>query len=531
MKIVQYLLLACTLCAGQLVFAQEPAYNWGEPATNDFSERQIDKLLALDNGGFVLLRKYTDPTFTNSYWLEYYSTELKLEGNVEVAFQGGVMGDAYFLDEIMVANGVIYAFVSHWNKAAGEHTLMLKELTFSGELNDIATLDVIKAQKMGNRGAFRYALSDDHSKLGLLSEMPFTKKTKEKLRLKSFDLASAKELWTADQELNWDSKRAVNNEVAVDNDGQVYLFKKIWLKPAWQYNLYAAKDGVWEDYTSLALDGKEIIDYQMSFNASNEFVMFATYSTNSSAYEKKLQGSAFYRIDKNLSLASASAGPWFSEMLTYFLGERAGSKPEAHLSNFNIKDVLLREDGKILVLMEQLKEDKEPIVGSSPIQYIYEWNYGAFMALCLDPNSGDLQWWQTFDKSQELKNSSSVDEYGSFVYTLKEDRLYVLWNNTRLSVPSIPAANWTEPDGTKYVKHKAFDEKTMHASFMQVIEPDGFLAYENRKFGLPLFELHDGAVFEMSLTSPFFFTSNGNLVVMASMHNGGKRYRFGIIGL
>ena len=198
-------MLACTLCAGRLVFAQEPAYNWGEPATNDFSERQIDKLLALDNGGFVLLRKYTDPTFTNSYWLEYYSTE--------------------------------------------------------------------------------------------------------------------------------------------------------------------------------------------------------------------------------------------------------------------------------------------------------------------------------------LKNSSSVDEYGSFVYTLKEDRLYVLWNNTRLSVPSIPAANWTEPDGTKYVKHKAFDEKTMHASFMQVIEPDGFLAYENRKFGLPLFELHDGAVFEMSLTSPFFFTSNGNLVVMASMHNGGKRYRFGIVGL
>ena len=218
-------------------------------------------------------------------------------------------------------------------------------------------------------------------------------------------------------------------------------------------------------------------------------------------------------------------------MLTYFLGDRAGAKPDAHLSNFNIKDVLLREDGKFLVLMEQLKEDKDPIVGSSPIQYIYQWNYGAFLALCLDPNTGDLQWWRIFQKTQQLKNSSELDEYGSFVYTLKEDRLYVLWNNTALSVPSIPAANWTEPDGTKYVKHKAFDEKTMHATFMQVIEPDGFLAYENRKFGLPLFELHDGAVFEMSLTSPFFFTSNGHLVVMSSMHNGGKRYRFGIIGL
>jgi hypothetical protein len=67
----------------------------------------------------------------------------------------------------------------------------------------------------------------------------------------------------------------------------------------------------------------------------------------------------------------------------------------------------------------------------------------------------------------------------------------------------------------------------MHATFMQVIEPDGHLAYADRTFGLPLFHLHEGAVFEMSMTTPFFFDLNGDLVVLAMMHNGGKRYRFG----
>ncbi len=532
MNAFKLVLLACTLCASQFSFAQEPTYSWGEPATNNFPERKIDQLLALGDGGFVLLREYVDATFTSTYWLEYYSPDLKLEGNVQVNFNGGVMGDIYMLDEVFVANNIVYAMVSHWNKAAGKHSLMLKEMTFSGDLTDLATLDVITAEKMGNRGTFKYTVSDDQSKLLVLSEMPFVKKTKEQLRMKCFDLSSQKELWSHDQELTWDSDRALHNHPAVDNSGKAYLFKKGWVKPAWNYALYAFDGGSsWKAYDDLNLEGKEVIDFQTLFNGNNEFVVFGTYSTNSSNFEKRLNGSLFFRIDKSLNLAQASSGPWFSEMLTYFLGEKGGAKEDAYLSNFYIKDVLLRQDGKLLVLAEQLKEDKKTIAGSSPIQYTYEWNYGNFLALCLDPNTGDLQWWQTFQKSQELRSSDSVDEYGSFVYTLKEDRLYVLWNNTALSVPSIPAANWTEPDGTKYVKHKAFNEKTMHATFMQVLEPDGFLAYEDRTFGLPLFNLHEGAVFEMSMTTPFAFQLNGNLVVMAAMHNGGKRYRFGIVGL
>ena len=219
-------------------------------------------------------------------------------------------------------------------------------------------------------------------------------------------------------------------------------------------------------------------------------------------------------------------------MVATLSGERiAGDEVKSHVDDLRIKDILHRTDGKLLVLLEQVESKSEMVAGSSPMQFTYEWKYGDALALCLEPATGAPLWWQSVEKHQEVRSSASQDEFGSFVYYLKENRLYVLWNNTDLSIPSIPAANWTEPDGTRYVKHKAFDEKTMHATFLQVIDPDGHLSYGDRTFGLPLFHLHEGAVFEMSMTTPFFFSLNGDLVVLAMMHNGGKRYRFGFIGL
>ena len=49
--------------------AQEPVYRWGPPVTNDHTERRIERLLALGDDGFVLLRTLTDATTVKHYWL------------------------------------------------------------------------------------------------------------------------------------------------------------------------------------------------------------------------------------------------------------------------------------------------------------------------------------------------------------------------------------------------------------------------------------------------------------------------------
>jgi len=520
--------------AGALVAqAHEPVYRWGPPATNDFTERRVERLLDLGDQGFVLLRVSQDATTVKHFWLERFDRTLASVGMREVAFNGGVMGDSYDLDEVLTINGKLYAFVTHWEKAAGKHTLLLHPLDPEGVLAEGQVLDVVMAEKMGNNGRFIRALSPDGSKLLVLTELPFEKGTKERLRMTCYATADRKVIWKHEQTLEWEADKGLHNHVAVDDAGRAYLFKKTWQKPVWRYALYATDGkGSWKAHPANQLEGKELTDHRIAIGADGACFVYALYTTEPSAYVKKVHGSWYAGFAADGSLEVDLAKSWPADMVALFSGDRiANDAAKSHVDDLRIKEILHRDDGKLLLLLEQVESKSSAVAGSSPMQFTYEWNYGDVLALCVEPTTGVPVWWQNLDKRQEVRSSTAQDEFGSFVYALKQDRLYILWNNTDLSVPSIPAANWTEPDGTRYVKHKAFDSNTVHATFMQVIEPDGKLAYADRTFGLPLFHLHEGAVFEMSMTTPFFFDLNGDLVVLAMMHNGGKRYRFGAIAL
>lgn len=532
MRILAITLMTYALSIGHFSSAQqEPTYKWGPPCTNDHIDRRIDQLMSLGESGFVLLKKFTDNTFTTTYWIEEYSPALKLVGTQKVNFVGGVMGDSYDIEDVQAINGKIYAFITHWEKAYGHNSLSVKELALDGTMKDLGDLEQINAQKLGNRGNYELSFSEDGSKLVVLAELPFVKKTNENMRISCFEVSTMKKLWLMEKELDWPSARAYHNEVTVNNAGGIVLFKKIWMKPLWQYAVYTANGGAeLAEYTELGLTGSEIIDHKMLANVDDEIFIYASTSRKPSTLDKIVHGAWFAKFDKDLALKTTSQADWSIDLLTQVLSERE-AKPGAYLNNFNLKDVIFRQDGKLVVLLEQMKRTKDGIPGTQPVKYSYQWGYGGLLALCLNPESGDILWSQAFEKKQSVKNNDTWDDYGSFVYFMKDNRLSILWNNTPLSAPSIPPKSWTEPDGTKYVKHKAFGDKTMHATFLRVIEPDGTLAYANRKFGLPLLHLHDGAVFEMSLNTPFFFELNGELVVMSNMHNGGKRYRFGFIGL
>jgi len=530
---VRQFCFAAALAVGFGVDAQEPVYRWGPPATNDFAERHIEQLLDLGDQGFMLLRVSEDATTVRHFWLERYDKALQLVGTKEVAFNNGVMGDSFFLDDVVVMNGALYAFISHWEKAGGKHTLMLHELGFDGVLQEGKQLDLVTAEKMGNRGTYKWSFSPDGKKLLLLTELPFVKDTMEKLRMTCYEIPALTKLWSHEQTLEIDANKALHNDVAVDNLGHAYLYKKIWEKPVWTYVLYATDGkGSWKAHKPKGLEGKQIEDHRLAVGPDGGCFIYALYTTEPSSVNKTVHGSWFARFASDGTVNVDRVEDLPRDLVATLSGERiADNAAKSFVDDLRIKDILYRMDGNALMLLEQIKSSSQMVAGSSPMQFTYEWVYGDAVAVCLDPETGVRTWWQSVEKKQELRNSRSQDEYGSFVYFLKADRLYVLWNNTDLSVPSIPAANWTEPDGTRYVKHKAFDSNTVHATFMQVIEPDGRLAYADRTFGLPLFHLHEGATFEMSMTTPFFFDLNGDLVILAMMHNGGKRYRFGFIGL
>lgn len=525
--------LAAALVAATSLNAQEPTYRWAEDATNDHPERRIERLLDLGDRGFVLLRTTEDATTVRHYWLEQFDKDLRSQGMREVAFSNGVMGDAYFLDEVLAVKGRLFAVVSHWNKTKGEHRLLLQPLAFDGVLGEAKELASITAEKMGNRGNYRWSVSPDGSKFLVLAEQPFVKGAKESLQLKCFNLADLAVQWQHTQELEWPADKAPDNKVVVDDRGRAYILKRTWQKPVWEYALYSMDGaGPWKAHRSAGLAGKQLEDHRLDIGPGGQAYVLALFTKEPSNYNKKIHGSWYARFATDGSVAVDRVEGLPAGLVAQLSGERRAEKgDDAYVDDLTIKDVLFRTDGDLLVLFEVMRASSKMIAGSSPIQFTYEWVYGDAVPMRMSTATGDPVWWQVLPKRQETRSNVPQDEFGSFVYHLKNDRLYVLWNNTALSVPSIPPANWTEPDGTRYVKHKAFDPKTVHATFMHVVEPDGRSAYADRTYGLPLFHLHEGAIFEMSMTTPFFFDLNGDLAVLAVMHNGGKRYRFGFIGL
>ena len=530
LKSIKLLLVGILISTSSL--AQEPSYSWAEPNTNDYPARNINKLLSLGDEGFLILRIDKTQIYRPVYWLETYNKELKLVDTRKLEFEGEVIKEAFYLDEIKVVNDKIYAFITKWSKSAQKRTQVIRQLSLDGKMDEGVELDFISAEKMRKSGSFKTAFSDDGSKLLVLSEFPFQKKAMEKIRLTCYSFPAMRPLWTKEKTLNYASKRSVNHDLAVDNSGNGYVFKTFIDKMKYNYALYACNDKEgFAEPKPLQLEGKAINDYRMMFDTKNQFFMYATFAKSSSKKERAINGSVFIKYN-GLKQVTFQKKLWDKSLVAKVEGKSRSEKGDkSYLGYVYIKDILFRKDGKMLVLMEQLNHNNKAIAGSSPIQYTHEWHYDDFIVQCIDADKGELVWWHSFKKAQDFITSQDVEQYGSYVYHLKNDRLFVLWNNEQLTGASIPPHNWTEPDGTRYVKHRAFNEKTVHGTFMRVIEPDGTDAYSNKKFGLPLFNMHKGTVFEMSLNTAFSFDIDGNLVIMATMHNGGKRFRFGLIGL
>lgn len=529
MKIKSLKLLLIGLFVSTLSLAQEPSYKWAEPNTNDYPARNINKLLSIGDEGFVLLRIDKTQIYRPVYFLERFNTELKKVDTRKVEFDGGVMKEAFYLDEIQVVNDKIYALLTKWSKSDQKRTQVIRQLSLDGIMDEGVELDYISAEKMRKSGSFKTAFSDDGSKLLVLSEFPFQKKALDKIKLTCYSFPAMRPLWSEEKVLDFPSKRASNHEIAVSNAGEAFVFKTYVEKFKYTYTIYtcSGKEGFAEPNT-LKMEGKVLRDKKMMFDIKNNFFLYSTYTNKASKY---INGSLFVKYN-GVRQTAFERKIWDKALVTKIEGERRAEKGEdSYLSYVYIKDILFRKDGKMLVLMEQLNHTNKAVAGTSPIQYTHEWHYKDFIVQCLDADNGNLVWWQSFDKTQDFITSKDVEHYGSYVYHLKNDRLFVLWNNQKLTGAAIPAHNWTEPDGTRYVKHRAFNDKTVHGTFMRVIEPDGTEAFNNKKFGLPLFNMHKGAVFEMSLNTDFSFDIDGNLVIMATMHNGGKRFRFGFIGL
>ena len=518
-----------------ITFGQEPLITWGKPLTNENVEAKIKRIIRSDESGFYALRE-TNSFLNKKCWIEKFDVSFNQVFSKEFDVNEGVMGKSLTYRFMLPSKENFLLFYDSWDKSQMKASLMVRKINLDGELEkDQVELEMMTAQKQMNSGNYSAVTSPDKTKLLVLSEFPYEKGTMEKVRLSVFDALTLKKIWSKDITLNYESKRTLNNEILVDNNGNAFLLKLIdGEKQRFEHVLFTLNSAnqTWKSNT-IFQDERLFTSHLFKMDAEGNVVIAGFYSTKN---ERKLEGTYYVRCEKDLVAAATVYEPFGVSFLSQHMSAKKAAEPNAHIGEQQIKDLVFLSDGAGILITENAYSSTTsyPSAAAAPAKPItkYNYHYEAGLFFCLEKN-GKKRWANTIQKSQsELELDENQNQFGSFVYGLVNDRLFLLWNNTRLTPNTIPAQSWTEKDGKEYYKNQEFGEKTHHPTFMYVLEPNGKITYEEKKFGLPLFSMHKNAIFRMSMYPGVFQTVEDGILLMSEMNsNEGKRYKFGKINL
>lgn len=99
---------------------------------------------------------------------------------------------------------------------------------FDKETNSVSNAKIIASyaiESYSKSGQIEVSYSENKNQFVVLANMPFVKKTKEKIKTWVFD-TTLNEVWSATNTLSLDSQRAHDQDVHITNNSEVYLIKR-----------------------------------------------------------------------------------------------------------------------------------------------------------------------------------------------------------------------------------------------------------------------------------------------------------------
>ena len=132
---------------------------------------------------------------------------------------------ADLLEVIELENSLIFLSKSMDKGKAAHQVYAQVYNNETGSIESTKTLASIKIEKLSKSGFFQVSISPDNTKIGILANLPFVKKTKEKIKVWVYD-TSLNKIWETEKTLDFDSKRAYDELFFVSNSTDTYIIKK-----------------------------------------------------------------------------------------------------------------------------------------------------------------------------------------------------------------------------------------------------------------------------------------------------------------
>ncbi|WP_258104777.1 hypothetical protein [Marinoscillum sp. MHG1-6] len=435
-------------------FSQTTDIEWGNPMK--VSKRStLSDIVAYDQTGFYAIKTETR-TFgigllsvtRRIITLEHYNTKMNLDRSSELVLE--YEGDKTDYEHIIQLNGQLFLFTSYKDQSDKMNTLMVQSinkntLTPNKDFKKIGEVSY-EGNFKSNAGNFRLRLSRDSSKVLAYYNLPYEKTENEKFGFHVLD-QQMNELWKKEITLPYEEGLYEIEDYKIDNKGNVHILGVVYKEkrkakrkgePNYNYEIlsYYMKDGGFDSYP-IKLEGKFLTDMQISIDDNRDIICAGFYS-NEGTYS--IKGTYFIKVNSKSKLITTSSFKEFDmDFITQNMTERQEEKvekkakkgKEVELYQYDLDDIIIREDGGAVLVGEQyyITVVTTPIsTGTGGVTYVttYYYNYNDIIVINVSPK-GEIEWAQKIAKSQSTANDGG--HFSSYTSAIVKDKMYFIFND------------------------------------------------------------------------------------------------------
>ncbi|MDN3724885.1 hypothetical protein QRD02_10860 [Aequorivita sp. SDUM287046] len=408
--------------------ASAQTFSWGFPfGRADETEKNITHVVA-DDKLYRISSKYDLGTFNQKVTVDQFSlNDLEKTGSRDLSVEQPMMGVASltFNSMFQKEGSQFIFFYTDYDRKTKKNKLLFRKVNInSGKLGELQTV----LETDTNDGRFFVSQSDNKQYFAVLNELPFAKKSNEKVEFFLLD-GEAKILKQKTHQFEIEDNRDKQHSLYVSNNGLVILVKKVDEKKVKPYlNLYTWNTS--EDTiatTSLQQqDDYQIPQFEGKFHEDNFYFLAVITHEKSSNFGLK--------IDMN----GRNSGVGANGILAVKVDAQGNvaytqrNDFEKIVSNLNLKDFLFSGDGIWAVYDRMYVEKKSSSSNLTAGDFSYDYSYlnNGFVVTKLDINTGKMEWSRIIDTSEPNTKNDNGDFLSTLFY-MDGGNMVLLYNETR----------------------------------------------------------------------------------------------------
>ncbi len=446
---------------------------------------------------------------TNTGVMERYDNNLKQIFSKELIVRFHNNEVAYFTAN-KIANQ-FYLFTTFWDNKEKVKYLLANTISKNGEVG--AESKVLMEMPEQGRSApnISFRTSFDTTKILLSSDLKEDKNEEESYYFKALD-QNLNLIWENRLTLPYSSKNFEIEKYVIDNDANLHILGKVKIP---RKEREKGEPGFYYTLITYFYSTKEIKEFKPDIgdayasgiairpDKEGNIIAAGFYSEKS---ENSLKGAFYMKINPSTkSIITQKVKPFDVDFLSLFISAKKASKGK-ELYNYSIDHMDIDEEGNTIIMAEQYYVQVYTSTNSSghtTTTTVY--NYNHIMGIKFSA-TGEILWKVKIPKLQR----SGSPTYFSYMYAMKDDMIYVLYNDHKKNID--------EADPEKlYALSNAKDAITVMVSINKAGELEKLSMFEAKDT--------DGKTIFKPITSQYL--SKSEYLVLSIR---GKKYKIGKIG-